>query len=90
MFLANSRYVTLPTVETTAADGRPVTALKLRPLPAVAGEPVATQANDQLDRLAQEHYGDGTRFWHVADANTALEAHELTDTPGSILNLPAS
>jgi hypothetical protein len=27
--------------------------------------------------MAQRKYSDGTRFWHVADANTELEANNL-------------
>jgi hypothetical protein len=28
--------------------------------------------------IAQRKYSDGTKFWHVADANTELEANDLT------------
>jgi hypothetical protein len=27
--------------------------------------------------IAQRKYGDPTKFWHVADANTELEANNL-------------
>ena len=86
MFLENSRYFKVPTVETTAADGRPVTALKLRPLPSPPAVPHVVKDNDQLDVLAHQHYSDGTKFWHIADANTALPAGELVaETHATIL-----
>jgi hypothetical protein len=90
MFLENSRYLSIPTVETTARDGRAVTALKLRPLPATAGDPYLIKDNDQLDVLAHRVTGDGTKFWHIADANTALEANALTTEAGAIILLPRS
>ena len=37
---------------------------------------------DRLDLLAQARYGDDTRFWHIADANTALDARKLTAHTG--------
>jgi len=88
MFLENSRYAKVDTVETTTRDGRPVTALKLRPLPATTGSGYLVLDNDRLDLLAHTYHGDATKFWHIADANTALEASELTAETGSIVNLP--
>ena len=32
---------------------------------------------DRLDVMAQRKYSDGTKFWHIADANTELEANDL-------------
>ena len=34
--------------------------------------------------------GDATQFWHVADANTALDSRTLVETPGDTLNVPRS
>lgn len=88
MFLENSRYVNVPTVETTLRDGRAVTALKLRPLAPTSGEPYPVKDNDQLDVLALGTTGDGTQFWRIADANTALEANQLVAEPGEFIALP--
>ncbi|HEX9781658.1 MAG TPA: hypothetical protein VGA56_02870 [Opitutaceae bacterium] len=88
MFLENSRYAKVLTVETTAADGRAVTALKLRTLPAPAGEPYAVKDNDQLDVFAHRVTADGTKFWHIADANTALEASSLLSETGATIQVP--
>ena len=46
------------------------------------------QQHDRLDVLAQQNYGDGTKFWHIADANTELEANDLVAEPGATVNLP--
>jgi hypothetical protein len=89
MFLDNSRYAKQPTADVTTPDGRTVTALTLRTLPAVSGNPHTVLDQDRLDLLANDTYGDPTKFWHVADANTALDAaRELTAEPGDTLNLP--
>ena len=88
MFLENSRYFKVPTVETTGSDGRPVTALKLRPLPAPVAVPHVIKDNDQLDVLAQQHYSDGTKFWHIADTNTARKAGELVRETGTTIRRP--
>ena len=90
MFLPNSRYHKVATVETVDADGQPVVALKLRRLAAVPGELHTVEAGERLDILAQTLVGDATQFWHVADANTALDARTLTETPGDRLLLPKS
>ena len=89
MFLDNSRYAKQPTAAVTTPDGRAVTALTLRTLPAVSGNPHTVTGEDRLDLLASDTYSDPTKFWHVADANTALDAaRELIAQPGDTLNLP--
>ena len=88
MFLPNSRYAKVGTVETTTSTGEVVTALKLRRLTPTAGEPRVVEAGDRLDLLAQERTGDATQFWHIADANTALDGRTLVETPGDTLNVP--
>ncbi len=90
MFLDNSRYHNQATVEVTTCDGRTVQALKLRTLLAQAVQPHAVRQHDRLDVLAQQHYGDGTKFWHIADANTELQANDLVAEAGATINLPAT
>ena len=77
MFADNSRYLKVKTVEAETEDGRTVTAVMLRRLPSVAGTPTVVTGADRLDVMAQRNYGDGTKFWHIADANTELEANDL-------------
>lgn len=88
MFLDASRYARVAQDETTTRDGRRVTALRLRRLPPTAGDDLAVKDNDRLDLLAQSTYGDGTRFWRIADANSRLDAGELTAVTGRNLKLP--
>jgi hypothetical protein len=88
MFLPNSRYYKVATVETTTSTGEAVTGLKLRRLTPVAGDAQMVQSGDRLDLFAQARTGDATQFWHIADANTALDGRTLVETPGDILNVP--
>ena len=77
MFLESSRYFNLKTVEAENEDRRTVTAVMLRRLPYVAGTPTVIKGHDRLDVIAQRKYSVPTKFWHVADANTELEATNL-------------
>lgn len=88
MFLDNSRYAKLAQDTVTTSDGRQVRAIRLRPLPPTAGESHTLLERDRLDLLAHEREGDGTRFWRIADANSALDARRLTDEPGSTIEVP--
>ena len=88
MFLKTSRYYDLPTAGATGADGREVTAVRLRLLPPTRGLPRAVRGGDQLDMMAHELTGDGTRFWHIADANSELEANTLVARHGRVINVP--
>lgn len=91
MFLENSRYYNVPTVDAPAAGGAgTVAALKLRPLPAPAATTYTVKDNDQLDVIAHQSFSDGTKFWHVADANTALEANELVAVTGATILKPTT
>lgn len=77
MFLENSRYFNVKTVKTQNESGRSFLAVMLRRLPYVAATPTVIKGNDRLDVIAQRKFGDPTKFWHVADANTELEANNL-------------
>ncbi len=88
MFLSNSRYAKVPVVETATSTGETVAALKLRRLTPIAGEPVVVQAGDRLDLFAQARTGDATQFWHVGDANPALDGRTLVESPGDTLIVP--
>jgi hypothetical protein len=81
MFLDTSRYAKLNTVQLTTRDGRAITAVVLRRLPATDGDPMPLKGNDRLDTMALRQYNDATRFWHIADANTELEARHLVQPP---------
>jgi hypothetical protein len=83
MFLPTSRYARVATTETGT-----VVALKLRRLTPVTGGARTVQAGDRLDLLAYQVTGNATQGWHVADANTALDARSLCATPGDTLQVP--
>lgn len=77
MFTGNSRYANLPIVETDGKTGEKVSVVKLRRLPYVQGNLTEVQGHDRLNVMAHRKYKDGTKFWHIADANTELEAGDL-------------
>jgi hypothetical protein len=88
MFLDNSRYARLPRVVVRTRAGREVTAVRLRRLPPTRGEAHTVVGTDRLDILAQRRYGDPTRFWHIADANSEIEAGALTRRVGRTIRVP--
>jgi hypothetical protein len=90
MFLKSSRYTNVPQVETTDSRGRPVQAIKLRTLPDTNGADILVDNSLQLDVMAKRNYRDGTKFWHIADANTQLEANALVAVVGSVIKQPES
>ena len=79
MFDANSRYAKCPVVDALAANGKTVSAVKLRRLPYAPGNLAVIKGTDRLDIMAHRKYKDGTKFWHLADANTELEANDLVE-----------
>lgn len=82
MFLENSRYATVNTIEVRRMDGQLLTAIRLRRLPATRGNPLVVKEFHRLDNLAQQYYNDPTQFWRIADANTELQANDLVSEPG--------
>lgn len=93
MFLESSRYVNVKTVVVETANGGKGEAVTLRRLPYVTGTPTTVRGNDRLDVMAQRQYSDPTRFWHIADANTELEAGDLVkerpwDREARVINVP--
>ena len=88
MFGHTSRYHGQKLVDATCQGGRKVKALSLRRLPSVKGEPAIVKENDRLDVMAQRKFGNPAAFWHIADANTELEANDLTKTTGRTIRVP--
>ncbi len=88
MFLKNSRYYNTPTVVTKDANNREVKALTLRKLPVTDGERTQVHDHDQLDVMSHRRNQDGTKFWHIADANSDLEANNLVAVSGRYINVP--
>lgn len=88
MFRSTSRYFNTPTTIAIGADGHEVTAVTLRVLPRTTGVPTVVRSGDQLDVMAHRQTGDGTRFWHIADANCELEANALVSRDGRVIAVP--
>ena len=88
MFLENSRYYQQPLVDALSRNGKPVKALSLRRLPPARGSPHTVKGNDRLDIIAQRQYNDPTWFWHIADANTELEANHLVRETLRVIIVP--
>jgi hypothetical protein len=88
VFLESSRYHRVRKDEAKATEGRIVKVVTLRRLPVVGGDSTITKENDRLDIIAQRYYDNPTMFWHIADANTELQASDLVDEPGRVINVP--
>jgi hypothetical protein len=88
MFLESSRYFNLKLVDAVSSDGRSVKAVCLRRLPAVSGDGRIVKGNDRLDIMSQRQYENPTWFWHIADANTELEANQLVEQPLRVISVP--
>lgn len=80
MFKESSRYAKQKTVEVELENGRSASAVTLRKIPPTDGVPTQVKATDRLDVIALRKYKDSTKFWHVADANTELQANDLVKT----------
>ncbi len=59
----------------------------LRVPPPTPGDAYRVDEDDRLDLIANRTYGDPTRFWLIADANTELEARRLLE-PGREIGVP--
>ena len=90
MFGKKSRYSGRETVEGKDRMGRTVQAVKLRPLPTVNGVDMTVADHNQLDVMGETLYADAAGFWHIADANSELEAGELVCVNGRIIQVPES
>jgi hypothetical protein len=90
MFLKNSRYAKTETVISSDVKHRSLQAIKLRRLPVIEGIETVVDNSHKLDVISKRQYKDGTKFWHIADANSELQANALLDTIGALINVPQS
>jgi len=92
MFAPTSRYDSLKTATYKTPDGREVTYVLRRFLPAGDDLPLLVEVTltegDRLDLIAARTIGDAEQFWRVCDANDALNPADLTTEPGRILRVP--
>jgi nucleoid-associated protein YgaU len=88
MIFKGSRYEKVAISRTTDADGRPVTALKIRFISATPADLLhAVRGDDRLDLLAFTFYGNPEKFWLIADANTEMDPEDLLE-PGRQVRIP--
>jgi hypothetical protein len=88
MFLESSRYYKQKTIDIITGSGRAVKVLTLRKIPNESGKPTVVKGNDRLDIMSLRLYKDAARFWHIADANTELDASDLVRESGRIIKVP--
>jgi hypothetical protein len=79
MFLKTSRYANVSLSQITLPDGTQTAAVRLRTVPVTSGDLTPVTSNDRLDVMAYRSFGDATRYWHIADANSALDSNRLFD-----------
>jgi nucleoid-associated protein YgaU len=92
-FSPSSRYAGLELARIDAG-GEVVIYVRRRFVPqpeqfSIIGEHVVV-TGERLDQIAARYFGDPELFWRIADANRALRAEELTETPGRrlLITLP--
>jgi len=88
MFLKSSRYFSQKQVDVLTGNGEFVRAVSWRRLPKLNGEPIIIEENDRLDIIAERRYQTPSKFWHIADANTELEANDLVQKVGRTIQVP--
>jgi len=88
MFSKRSRYYKVEQVTATDDRGAEVAAVRLRELGDPVAKPARVTQGDQLDVISERRYADGARYWHIADANTELEAAALTAEPARLIKVP--
>jgi hypothetical protein len=91
LFPANSRYHNIETTTLERPDGKNVTYLKRRFVPAperfslLQEHPVVQ--GDRLDNITAQYYNDPLLFWRICDANNAIKPAELTEEVGLRLRI---
>jgi hypothetical protein len=92
-FVPQSRYSGVSLALLQLRPGEPgVVYVRRRFIPAPGTMTIAGQhlvvSLDRPDLLAAKYFGDPLLYWRIADANTALDPNELTDTIGRRLDIP--
>ncbi len=88
MFSKRSRYRKVEQITTVDDRGQAVVAIKLRTLGEPAAKPAKVIQGDQLDVISERRYRDGAGYWHIADANSELEAAALVTEPARTIKVP--
>jgi len=91
MFDPKSRYYFLETATRVMPDNRSVAYVRRRFLPATDTMPtlveITVTQGDRLDLVTARTLGDSEQFWHICDANNAMNPIELMAEPGRRLRI---
>jgi hypothetical protein len=88
MIFKGSRYEKVGVYQIADANGKIVTVLKMRFIPATpAGYLHQFKQSERLDILAHNFYGNPEKFWLIADANDRMDPEDLLE-PGRQLLIP--
>jgi len=91
MFSPTSRYRDIKTATLQAPEGRTVTYVRRRFIPAAerfaAVQLHAVVDGDRLDNITAQYFGDPEQFHLVCDANNAMHPLELTEIVGRGLRI---
>lgn len=90
-FPATSRYANIDVIEIVAPDGRTISYLRRRFVPAPENfsllQTYEVVQGDRLDNVTAKFLSDPQQFWRLCDANRATRPDELTETIGRKLRI---
>jgi hypothetical protein len=90
-FPPTSRYNGLSIVTLTTADGRTISYVARRILPATDSfatlQLYAVTQGERLDNITARFLGDPQQYWRICDANGAMRPEDLTERIGRILRI---
>lgn len=90
MIDSTSRYANSQTALITSGRGTNLTIVASRPQPwAFAYTSYRLNAEDRLDLLAANNFGDGVYWWKIADANPEILDWTSVE-PGTIIRIPSA
>lgn len=85
-----SRYRLVPAVQSESADGEVEASFSLRPTSdqnRTSYKTIQTRGTDTMESLARRIYGDGGKWYIIADANPEI-FWPLDLAPGTTLRIP--
>ncbi len=93
MFDINSRYYYLEDKFLTTQQGDLIAYKGRRFLPTVNSNSKAIAqmryvVGDRLDLIAHRILGDALSYWQLMDANMTMHPRQLTEQPGTVINVP--
>lgn len=92
LFPPTSRYFGIAAATLVTENGETEIYLKRRFLPPLESflslQQYTVAQNERLDHLAFRYLGDPEQFWRIADANTAMNASDLTEPAGRTIEIP--